>query len=403
MYQFDIETLRAMYAAAYEEANAINEGAGNRALSDTEAKRFSELKSIMDGINNVIEQRAEAAKQKFASGDVTYLGDDIAAKINSAVEDRKMKNGGGAGEQFADYLRTGRMQFGLVTGASGVVVPDVSYGGYLSVLKRYGGVLRGSKLIQTDRAAPLPIPVFNNTATNAAATAEGGTLSTEATVTVANAELRGIGYRSHIYKVSGELVASADFDVQAAMLGFCGESTGRALEADLVNGDGTNKARGFLQDATDSTIETAGEGFVSYNDLLGLYHSVDPAYREDENGNKVAAWIMADATLKIIYGLVDDMDRPIFVGPSEDRPASLMGHPVIISNSMPTGAESKCIAFGDFANRFFVRIAKRVEAKRLVETYVSTNEIGFQTVTYADSKLVDANAVKYLKMGAGGS
>jgi HK97 family phage major capsid protein len=152
---------------------------------------------------------------------------------------------------------------------------------------------------------------------------------------------------------------------EMALARALGVAFGRGVSSDLVVGDGVTGPQGALTGAVSSGFTSAAAGVLSLGDFNNVFYSVNPAYR---NAPK-AAWIMADATHKLVANAVDNSGRPLF--PIKDGVLQICGRPAYISPSMPSGAGSKAVLFGDFGNYFVhsstLLIRRRTQYPGLVE------------------------------------
>lgn len=124
----------------------------------------------------------------------------------------------------------------------------------------------------------------------------------------------------------------------------------RGMGKDLVNGTGNNQPQGVLAGAANSGYTTAASTALSLTDFNSIYFSVDRAYRASPR----CRWVMNDATYQLARSSVDSAGRPLI--PLSDDAEKIMGKPVLISPSMPSGANTKAIVFGDLSH-FFVRLS----------------------------------------------
>jgi HK97 family phage major capsid protein len=151
---------------------------------------------------------------------------------------------------------------------------------------------------------------------------------------------------------------------------------------------------GNVAGGTSTTGETTS---ITYDDLVELEHSVDPAYRKN------ARFMMSDAALKVIKKLKDGIGRPLWMaGLAVKEPDTINAYPYVINQDMAVPAASaKTVLFGDFSNYFIRRVAG-VQVLRLQERYAELNQVGFLCFQRWDGQLVDAGThpIKYLQQAA---
>lgn len=175
----------------------------------------------------------------------------------------------------------------------------------------------------------------------------------------------------HTYRVS--LATSLEWEedqaafnsaVEAMAFAF-GVGFSRGVGADLVNGDGSTGPQGVLTGAANSGYTTAAAGSISADDVQAMYFALNPIYRNSPK----AAWLLADATYELVRKAKDASGRPL-INVENDRQL-LMGKPVFICPSMPSGAGSKGVVFGDLGHYVIHRsqmlIQRRLQAAGYVE------------------------------------
>ncbi len=145
---------------------------------------------------------------------------------------------------------------------------------------------------------------------------------------------------------------------EAALARVMGVSFGRGVGVDLVNGDGVTGPQGILSGSVDSGITTAAAGKLGLTDFTRIFYSVNLAYR---NAPK-AAWLVGEATHKMITESVDDAGRPLF--PIVDGVVRILGKPCYLCPSIPTAAGSKGICFGDLSH-FYVHSSSLLIRRKL--------------------------------------
>lgn len=245
----------------------------------------------------------------------------------------------------------------------------------------------GSTMTTGSGTSTFPIVTDRGTATW---TAEAGAY-TESDDTFSVVTL-GAHKLARITKVSEELVNDFAFDLQAHLAESFRRSFGDAEESAMVNGNGTAKPRGVLLDATVGKT-AATNAAITADELIDLSHALPRPYRPR------ARWMMNDATALVLRKLKEATTNQYLWQPGlqAGQPDTLLGHPVVISQYMPTIATiAKTVAFGDFS---YYRIADRqqIALQRLVELYAANGQIGFRMFTRLDARLMLAEAVQVLQ------
>ena len=201
--------------------------------------------------------------------------------------------------------------------------------------------------------------------------------------------------RSHkiakILKISSSCVKDAGFDLPAALAAELGRSFGKTEERACVDGDGQNEPYGILhpEQGAGTGVRVSAEAGVSFDDISGLYFSLDAEYRRG------GSWLMSDETAFSLRKVKDSSGNPLW----RHNDDTIFGRPVYTSPYMPgIEAGSKPILFGDFSFYWFVeRGGAAVLA--MTEIYSMAGLIGYRASERVDGRLVRRDAVKALEMG----
>ncbi len=219
---------------------------------------------------------------------------------------------------------------------------------------------------------------------------------------------------------SGELYANpsasqamlddAQFDVESWLSGEIAQEFAKAEGAAFVNGNGTNKPKGFLTYATTAETDAvrafgtlqyvasgAAGGFAATNPqdrLIDLVQALKAPYRQG------AAFVMNSATLARIRKF-KTADGAFLWQPSlaVGAPATLLGYPVIEAEDMPDiAADSLSVAFGNFAHGYV--IAERNETSILRDPYTNKPFVNFYAVKRIGGAVTNSEAIKLMKFAA---
>ncbi len=206
------------------------------------------------------------------------------------------------------------------------------------------------------------------------------------------------------------MLDDAAFDVEGWLAGEIATEFAKAEGAAFVNGNGTNKPRGFLQaptavtgDATRpfGTLQYVAAGaagaFVATNPqdrLLDLVHSLRAPYRQG------ASWVMNASTLATIRKFKTTDGAFIWQpGVAAGQPDTLLGYPVVEAEDMPDiAANSLSIAFGNFKAGYL--IAERTETNILRDPYSNKPYVHFYATKRLGGALINSEAIKVMKFAA---
>jgi len=174
-----------------------------------------------------------------------------------------------------------------------------------------------------------------------------------------------------------------------------GERIGRTLADYYIEGTGNNQPEG-LEESTTLGETATGVDEVTYDEIVELIHSIDPAYRRQ------AEFLFCDDLLKQLKQLKDGEGRPLWVpGVAVREPDTILGYRYAIDQEIPDLATDEVVCyFGDFS-KFYLRDVTQLQLMRLTERFADYLQVAFLAFSRHDSALLDAGThpIKHLKMG----
>lgn len=348
-----------------------------RTMTEEEGTSFTDLEAKIKAIDATLdaEKRALNLNLKTTSNELH----EEASKDQVVAEERA----------FAAYIRnnveeirTGEIQ--LTQGSNGSIVPTTIANRIITAVRDTVPFLTMADVVYTN--GKLSIPVYGEDATNyinAGYVSEGSEV-TDNIGKFTTVDLTGyvIGALSLI---SNKLLNNNDFDLTSFVVEQIARAMSEMLEKEFINGT-SNKITGII--SATSGITAASATAVTYDELLGLKHSIKQRFR-----NK-CVWIMAPATYTAICKLKDSNGQPYF----KENDYNILGNKVIESDSMPamtTGNEA--IVFADLSG-YTIKATKSYEITILREKYSTKNMIGVLAFGEYDAKISDAKKIRVLTM-----
>jgi HK97 family phage major capsid protein len=326
------------------------------------------------------EERQAAHDAEYAKTFESYARDGLE---NLAPEQRQLL--------AANYVQSGSEQrAGQLTSpssAGGYLIPP----GYRKIMiermKAFGGLLQYATVINTSTGNPLQWPTNDDTANQGAILAEANAFPTMTDFTFGTATLGAWLYASGIAKISVQLLQDEVFDLNTWLPDHLGTRIGRKVASVLVTGAGTTEPLGVATNAT-ASVTGADQTSITYDNLIDLEHSLDPAYRNN------CRFMMNDATLAVIRKVKDSQGHPLWVPvPVPGMAPTINGNPYFVDQGMAApGASAKSILFGDFARAYVVRQVLDMNMVRLGERFIDQLQIGFLAFTRLDATVQDSNA-----------
>ena len=204
---------------------------------------------------------------------------------------------------------------------------------------------------------------------------------------------------SKVIRVSNELLNDSGIDIQGFLASRIGSRLGRGEAKFLVQGTGagTPEQPTGLQASVTGTTTAASSSEFTWQEVNGLIHSIDPAYRRAANF-RIG---LNDNTLKLMTEMEDLQGRPLWLpAVSGAAPATILNVPYFVDQGIADiGVNAKFMYAGDFA-QFIIRRVRYMVLKRLVERYADFDQTGFLAFHRFDCVLQDAAAIKALQGAA---
>jgi HK97 family phage major capsid protein len=282
--------------------------------------------------------------------------------------------------------------------AGGYTVAPLYVRELLIAQKAFGGMRRVSRNIVTDTGATLPWPTMDDTSNVATIlSSENVTVGTDTDLAFGTASVGAYTWKSGVLLVSLQLLQDSAFDFDSVIQGRIAERFARGQNTKFTKGAGTTEPFGVLTNAAAGyTMPVGNTTSVTFDGLIELIHSVDPAYRTG------AQFMFADVTLKSIRELKDSYGRYLWQ-PSymEGIPDLILGQPYTINQDMPVmAANAKPILYGNFSN-YIIRDVLDMQMMVLRERYADFLQVGYIAFSRADGRLVSAaSPIKYLANSA---
>lgn len=250
-----------------------------------------------------------------------------------------------------------------------------------------------ANVFATSTGVTIKIPTVNDTTVTAGQHAEGTAMTDDGgkDVTFGQKSLESYGYDTEWIKFSLELARDSIFNMESLLGELLGERLGRIANLQLTTGDGTGDPNGVV---TASTLgkTAAAVAAVTYDELIDLIHSVDPAYRASPK----TRFMFNDLTLAGLRKLKDGDGKYIWTAGDVQGgvPGTLLGYRYSINQAMPAQTTGlKPILFGDFGKYWVRKVGSpMIGVKR--EAYWP--DLGIAGLVYLDGELADQAAIKHL-------
>lgn len=307
---------------------------------------------------------------------------------------------GGDKALSAEDWQTIRATMSTTTGSEGgfTVATEVATR-VIDALKAYGGMRAVANVIRTAQGNPMSFPTSNGVSEEGEIVAENATAS-DLDVSFGTLSLPVYKYSSKTVAVPWELLQDSSVDIAAFVEGRLVTRLGRVTNKHFTIGTGTGQPEGIMVAAgigVTAANATSQVTTITYDSLIDLIHSVDPAYRV--NGR--ARFMMNDLSVRQVRKIKDTSGRPIFVPGYEvtvpgGAPDMLCGHAIVVNQDVAVmAASARSIAFGDFS-AYTIRDAMDIQMLRFDDSaFAKKGQRGFLAFLRAGGKLLDVGgAVK---------
>lgn len=374
-------------AALVDEMNALLNGAKmeERAMSEEENKKFSDIEKKITGIDATIaaEERAEqikkSAKKPVENETVEQIeerafGNYIKEQAGLPVENR-------AGEQ------------NMTMGNNGAVIPTTIANRIIKAVKDKCPIYARATMYHV--AGTLKVPVWGKANTTHDITVGYQSEFTE--LTADSGKFTSIdlsGYLAGALTLIGKsVVNNAIVDVVSFVIDQMSEEIAIFLEKELLAGTGSNTATGAL--STTNTLNAGSTTKITTDNLVALQTKVKQVYQAK------ACWTMHPETFLEVKKLQDSNGRYLLQDDlTQEIPYRLLGKPVYLSDNMPKIASgAKPVLYGDYTG-LSVNMRENVQIQVLNEKYATQHAVGVVAWFEFDSKVTDSQKLAALVMSA---
>lgn len=289
-----------------------------------------------------------------------------------------------------------RAQTSGTDSAGGYTVPTELLNIIEVSMKAHGPMYNGSVIteIVTNGGGQLTMPTVDDTTVTAGAHTEGATLTDDGgkDVTFVGKALDAFAFNTEWLRVSRELADDSIFAMENLIGELLGERLARIANAQLTTGSGSSAPNGIVT-ASALGKTAAATSAITWDEVLDLEHSVDPAYR---TAPKVA-YMFNDATLKALRQLKDGDGNYLWQMGNVQAgiPNTFNGRTYHINQDVADlGAAAKVMLFGDFGKYYVRKVGQpligAIEDKDFWPGFGMAGYIRF------DGELSNTGAVKHL-------
>jgi HK97 family phage major capsid protein len=387
--------------ALMESFEAFRE-ANDERLDQIEAKLSADVVTVekVDRINRALTEQKAALDRMALEARRPQVGSPRATPERSQAFGAYMRKGDAAAlEVKEDKLTAGTLTEG------GYLIPEEVERRIDSLLAEVSPI-RGIATVRQIAGASFRLPVSRN------GFASGWAAETGARAQTDTADMSMVEFPAmELYAMpaaSQTLLDDALIDVEQWVAEEVQHAFAAQEGAAFVNGDGTNKPKGFLD------YTKVPEGSWSWGNIgftlsggAGAFAASDPAdrlidlaYTPKQAYRQNGTWVMNRATEAAVRKLKDGDGNYVWQpGAAAGRPATLLGYPVVEAEDMPDiAANAYAIAFGDFRRGYL--IADRAGVRVLRDPFSAKPYVLFYTTKRVGGGVQNFEAIKLMKFAA---
>lgn len=386
-------------------------------------REFDAMMADHDKIGQKIErmERLEAAERSLDAGDDRRpRGADTEARGQAAGEEIDYRTAfhaylraqGNVGAMSADeraVLEAGYQDMGkearaqtTTNAAGGYSIPETMLERVVVSMKAWGPMYEGGPFteIVTAGGNAMPFPTVNDTAVTAGAHTEGATLTDDGgkDVTFGTKQLDAYAFDTEWLRVSKELGDDSFIAMETFIGRLLGERLARIANSKLTTGSGSSDVHGIVTASAEGKVAAATNA-ITWDEIIDLEHSVDPAYRVGPS----VGYMFNDSTLAAARKLKDGDGNYLWQMGNVQAgiPATFNGRPYWINQdmaSLSSGVSSKVMLFGDMSAYYVRKVGQpligAIQDKDFWPGFGIAGYIRF------DGELSDTAAVKHLALAA---
>lgn len=286
-----------------------------------------------------------------------------------------------------------RANMNLTDATGGYTVPEGFVYNLEKALLLFGGPRQCAEVFKTTSGNDMPWPTANDTGNVGALLAEETTIGSSVAPTIAVRTFKAYKMSSTPILISTELLQDTAFDLGSEIAMMLGERIGRCEAAYYTTGTGSSQPQGCITGSTAATLSTgvattASATAIAADEIIDLFHSVDPAYRDGPG----VRFMFHDNIARYLRKLKDGDGNYLWnPGLSTALPDTLLGKRIQINQGMASAvtANLKTVQFGDYS-KFKIRDVAEIRLLRLIERYADLDQVGFIAFHRTDSAVLDA-------------
>ena len=381
----DLEAAKAIVDLCATEDRAMT--VDEKVTFDRTTEEFSRRSAMIEELKRMSAHEAEVrASQEGHEDQIRPVG-QVAAPSNDVATIRSLARGEIRSADFGMERRD------VLTSSTGAPVPTSFFDQVIMLAKAVGPMLDVGTTLNTTGGESLQIPRLS-TYSVGTVNAQAATLGESDPAFSAFITLGAFKY-GFLTQISRELLEDSGVDILSLLAMNCGTALGFAVNTALTTGTDTTEPNGIVTASGSALIGGTGlatTGAFTYENLVSLYYSLDPAARALPGVGFMAKGSSIAAMRTLKDGAGNFVFQPAM---SESTPDRVLGVPLIENPAMAAiAASAKSVIAGHFPS-YYVRTVGGIRLDRSDDFAFSSDLITFRCTFRVDGDLPQTSHVKH--------
>ena len=381
----DLEAAKAIVDLCATEDRAMT--VDERVTFDRTTEEFSRRSAMIEELKRMSAHEAEVrASQEGHEDQIRPVG-QVIAPSNDLTTIRSLARGEIRSADFGMERRD------ILTSSTGSPVSTNFYDQVIMLAKAVGPMLNVSTIINTAGGETIQVPrlaTYSVGTVNAQAATLGESDPTFSSFVNLTAWKYGF-----LTQISRELLEDSGVDILALLAQNCGIALGSAVSTALTTGTDTTEPNGIVTASGSALIGGTGlatTGAFTYENLVSLYYSLDPAARALPGVGFMAKGSSIAAMRTLKDGAGNFVFQPAM---SESTPDRVLGVPLYENPAMAAiAASAKSVIAGHFPS-YYVRTVGGIRLDRSDDFAFSSDLITFRCTFRVDGDLPQTSHIKH--------
>jgi len=382
----DLEAAKAIVDLCATEDRAMT--VDERVTFDRTTEEFSRRSTMIEELKRMSAHEAEVrASQEGAEDQIRPVG-QVVKPSNDVDTIRSLARGEIRSAEFGYQRRD------LLTSTGGAPVPTNFYDQVIMLARAVGPMLNVATTLNTAGGESLQIPRLSAYSV--------GTVNAQAATLGESDPAFGSGFITlgafkygFLTQISRELLEDSGVNILDLLAMNCGNALGFAVNTALTTGTDTTEPNGVVTASGSALIGGTGlatTGAFTYENLVSLYYSLDPAARALPGIGFMAKGSSIAAMRTLKDGAGNFVFQPSM---SESTPDRVLGVPLYENPAMAAiGASAKSVIAGHFPS-YYVRTVGGIRLDRSDDFAFSADLVTFRCTFRVDGNLPQTSHIKH--------